>query len=185
MIYHEVTQSLCSTCHKKISAKIMLDDKKVYLKKVKKPFPQDPMQQLDLSIRAVFGSWNSERAEKYRQINKITGLLGTAVNVCTMVFGNMGEESGTGVAFTRDGGTGHSDPMGEYLINAQGEDVVAGIRTPKDLKDMPKEKLAVWKKAHADLSKIMARLEKHYKYPQDVEFTVQEGKLWMLQTLNA
>ncbi|MBC8206455.1 MAG: pyruvate, phosphate dikinase [Kiritimatiellales bacterium] len=159
--------------------------KKVYLKKVKKPFPQDPMQQLDLSIRAVFGSWNSERAEKYRQINKITGLLGTAVNVCTMVFGNMGQESGTGVAFTRDGGTGHSDPMGEYLINAQGEDVVAGIRTPKDLKDMPKEKSAVWKKAHADLTKIMARLEKHYKYPQDVEFTVQEGKLWMLQTRNA
>src|SRR5210317_315975 len=89
--------------------------KKVYLKKVKKPFPQDPMQQLDLSIRAVFGSWNSERAEKYRQINKITGLLGTAVNVCTMVFGNMGDESGTGVAFTRDGGTGDSKPMGEYL----------------------------------------------------------------------
>lgn len=159
--------------------------KKVYLQKVKKPFPQDPMQQLDLSIRAVFGSWNSERAEKYRQINKITGLLGTAVNVCTMVFGNMGQESGTGVAFTRDGGTGHSDPMGEYLINAQGEDVVAGIRTPKDLKDMPSEDSKVWKKAHADLTKIMARLEKHYKYPQDVEFTVQEGKLWMLQTRNA
>jgi pyruvate,orthophosphate dikinase len=159
--------------------------KKVYLEKVKKPFPQDPVQQLDLSIRAVFGSWNSERAEKYRQINKITGLLGTAVNVCTMVFGNMGEESGTGVAFTRDGGTGDSKPMGEYLINAQGEDVVAGIRTPKDLKDMPDEESKVWKKAHADLTKIMARLEKHYKYPQDVEFTVQEGKLWMLQTRNA
>jgi pyruvate,orthophosphate dikinase len=159
--------------------------KKVYLKKVKKPFPQDPMQQLDLSIRAVFGSWNSERAEKYRQINKITGLLGTAVNVCTMVFGNMGQESGTGVAFTRDGGTGDSKPMGEYLINAQGEDVVAGIRTPKHLRDMPKEKSKVWKKAHADLMKIMTRLEKHYKYPQDVEFTVQEGKLWMLQTRNA
>ncbi len=159
--------------------------KKVYLKKVKKPFPQDPMQQLDLSIRAVFGSWNSERAEKYRQINKITGLLGTAVNVCTMVFGNMGQESGTGVAFTRCGGTGDSKPMGEYLINAQGEDVVAGIRTPKDLKDMPAENSKVWKKAHTDLTKIMARLEKHYKYPQDVEFTVQEGKLWMLQTRNA
>jgi len=159
--------------------------KKIYQKKVKKPFPQDPMQQLDLSVRAVFGSWNSERADKYRQINKITGLLGTAVNVCTMVFGNMGEESGTGVAFTRDGGTGDSKPMGEYLINAQGEDVVAGIRTPKHLDDMPKEKSAVWKKAHTDLMKIMDRLEKHYKYPQDVEFTVQEGKLWMLQTRNA
>lgn len=159
--------------------------KKVYQKKVKKPFPQDPTQQLDLSIRAVFGSWSSDRAEKYRQINKITGLLGTAVNVCTMVFGNMGDESGTGVAFTRDGGTGDSKPMGEYLINAQGEDVVAGIRTPKDIKDMPKEKSTVWKKAHADLMKIMDRLEKHYKHPQDVEFTVQEGKLWMLQTRNA
>jgi pyruvate,orthophosphate dikinase len=159
--------------------------KKVYQAKVKKPFPQDPMVQLDLSIRAVFGSWNSERAEKYRQINKVTGLLGTAVNICTMVFGNMGDESGTGVAFTRCGGTGDSRPMGEYLINAQGEDVVAGIRTPKNIDDMPNEKSPVWKKAHADLLKIMDRLEKHYKYPQDVEFTVQEGKLWMLQTRNA
>ncbi len=159
--------------------------KKVYQKKVKKPFPQDPMEQLDLSIRAVFGSWGSERAEKYRQINKISGLLGTAVNICTMVFGNMGAESGTGVAFTRDGGTGHSKPMGEYLINAQGEDVVAGIRTPKHLDDMPKEESKIWQKAYNDLQKIMARLEKHYKYPQDVEFTVQEGKLFMLQTRNA
>jgi pyruvate,orthophosphate dikinase len=159
--------------------------KKVYKSKVKKSFPQDPMEQLDLSIRAVFGSWNSERAEKYRQINKISGLLGTAVNVQTMVFGNMGQESGTGVAFTRDGGTGHSEPMGEYLIDAQGEDVVAGIRTPKHLDEMPDEASAVWKKAYADLQKIMARLERHYKYPQDVEFTVQEGKLFMLQTRNA
>lgn len=159
--------------------------KKVYLAKVKKSFPQDPVQQLDLAIRAVFGSWNSGRAEKYRQINKINGLLGTAVNVCTMVFGNMGDESGTGVAFTRDGGTGDSKPMGEYLINAQGEDVVSGIRTPQDLKDMAKEQSKVWQKAHTDLMKIMSRLEKHYKYPQDVEFTVQEGKLWMLQTRNA
>ncbi|RKX45754.1 MAG: pyruvate, phosphate dikinase, partial [Verrucomicrobia bacterium] len=159
--------------------------KKIYQKKVKKPFPQDPVEQLDLSVKAVFGSWNSERADKYRQINKIDGLLGTAVNICTMVFGNMGQESGTGVAFTRDGGTGHSKPMGEYLIDAQGEDVVAGIRTPKDLDDMPNEESKVWKKAYADLQKIMARLEKHYKYPQDVEFTVQEGTLYMLQTRNA
>ena len=159
--------------------------KKIYQKKVKKPFPQDPIEQLDLSVRAVFGSWGSERAEKYRQINKIDGLLGTAVNICTMVFGNMGAESGTGVAFTRDGGTGHSEPMGEYLIDAQGEDVVAGIRTPKNLDDMPNEESPVWKKAYADLQKIMDRLEKHYKYPQDVEFTVQEGTLYMLQTRNA
>ena len=159
--------------------------KKVYQKKVKKPFPQDPIEQLDLSIRAVFGSWGSERAEKYRQINKINGLLGTAVNVQVMVFGNMGEESGTGVAFTRCGGTGHSEAMGEYLIDAQGEDVVAGIRTPRDLDDMPNEKSKIWKKAYADLQKIMDRLERHYKHPQDVEFTVQEGKLYMLQTRNA
>lgn len=159
--------------------------KKVYLTKVKKAFPQSPWEQLDLSIRAVFGSWTSERAEKYRQINKITGLLGTAVNICTMVFGNMGDDSGTGVAFTRDGSTGDFQPMGEYLINAQGEDVVAGIRTPKNLQDMPKEKDPIWKKAYTDLNTIMKKLEMHYKYPQDVEFTVERGKLWMLQTRNA
>ena len=159
--------------------------KGVYKKKVKKPFPQNPIEQLDLSIRAVFGSWDSERAVKYRQINKITGLKGTAVNVCTMVFGNMGDSSGTGVAFTRDGGTGDGKPMGEYLINAQGEDVVAGIRTPKDLNEMPNEPDKVWPKASRELNRIMAKLERHYKYPQDVEFTVERGKLWMLQTRNA
>ncbi|MFH0954028.1 MAG: pyruvate, phosphate dikinase [Verrucomicrobiota bacterium] len=159
--------------------------KKVYQQKVKKPFPQDPMEQLKLSINAVFGSWNSERAEKYRQINKITGLLGTAVNICTMVFGNMGDNSGTGVAFTRDGSTGEDKPMGEYLINAQGEDVVAGIRTPKHLDDMPSEPDPNWKKIHEQLSEIMRKLERHYKYPQDVEFTIEQGKLWMLQTRNA
>jgi pyruvate,orthophosphate dikinase len=159
--------------------------KKVYLKKVKKPFPQDPFEQLLAAINAVFGSWNSDRAQKYRIINKVTGLLGTAVNVCSMVFGNMGETSGTGVAFTRDGSTGSEKPMGEYLINAQGEDVVAGIRTPKHIDEMPKEKNPVWAKAHKQLISIMKRLENHYKYPQDVEFTVQEGKLFMLQTRNA
>ncbi len=159
--------------------------KKVYQKKVKKSFPQDPMEQLDCCIRAVFGSWDAPRAVKYRQINKITGLLGTAVNVCTMVFGNMGEDSGTGVAFTRDGSTGQAKPMGEYLVDAQGEDVVAGIRTPKDLHKMPKEPNPVWKRAYDELYKIMRQLERHYKYPQDVEFTVERGKLWMLQTRNA
>ena len=159
--------------------------KKVYLNKVKEPFPQDPYKQLNLSVRAVFGSWNSDRAEKYRQINKISGLFGTAVNVQTMVFGNMGSKSGTGVAFTRDGGNGNSKPMGEYLIDAQGEDVVAGIRTPKDLDDMPNEPEDVWSPAYDELQKIMNKLERHYKYPQDVEFTVQEGKLYMLQTRNA
>jgi len=159
--------------------------KKVYVKKVKKPFPQDPIEQMFASVDAVFGSWNSERAVKYRQINKVTGLLGTAVNVCSMVFGNMGEESGTGVAFTRDGATGSVEPMGEYLIDAQGEDVVAGIRTPKHIDAMPKEKSPVWKKAHTKLLTIMRKLEAHYKYPQDVEFTVEQGTLWMLQTRNA
>ncbi len=159
--------------------------KRVYLQKVKKPFPQDPMEQLRLSVNAVFGSWDSERAQKYRTINKITGLLGTAVNICTMVFGNMGETSGTGVAFTRDGSTGDSKPMGEYLINAQGEDVVAGIRTPKHLDDMVNEIDPMWKKIHQELNGIMKRLERHYKYPQDVEFTIENGKLWMLQTRNA
>ncbi len=159
--------------------------KKVYVKKVKKPFPQDPFEQLLASINAVFGSWNSERAQKYRQINKVSGLLGTAVNICSMVYGNMGETSGTGVAFTRDGATGSEEPMGEYLINAQGEDVVAGIRTPKSIAEMPKEKDAIWKKAHAQLLGIMKKLEEHYKYPQDVEFTVERGVLWMLQTRNA
>ncbi len=159
--------------------------KKVYLKKVKKPFPQDPFEQLIASVNAVFGSWNGERAIKYRQINKVTGLLGTAVNVCSMVYGNMGEESGTGVAFTRDGSTGSEEPMGEYLVNAQGEDVVAGIRTPKHIDEMPKEKSAIWAKAHKDLRVIMKKLEEHYKYPQDVEFTVEQGVLWMLQTRNA
>jgi pyruvate,orthophosphate dikinase len=158
--------------------------KAVYKKKVKKPFPQNPREQLDDSIRAVFGSWTSERAEKYRQINKITGLKGTAVNVCSMVFGNMGDTSGSGVAFTRDGSSGENVPMGEYLVNAQGEDVVAGIRTPLNINVMP-TKGKLWKAAHKELLDIMARLEKHYKHPQDVEFTVEEGKLWMLQTRNA
>lgn len=158
---------------------------KVYLDKVGQAFPQDPRVQLDLAIRAVFNSWNSERAVKYRQINKIQDLLGTAVSVCSMVFGNMGEDSGTGVAFTRDGSSGAKTPMGEYLTNAQGEDVVAGIRTPKSIREMPQETSECWKDAYEQLLQIMHKLEAHYRYPQDVEFTVQQGKLWMLQTRNA
>jgi pyruvate,orthophosphate dikinase len=148
-------------------------------------FPQDPLKQLELSINAVFGSWNSERARKYLAINKVSGLLGTAVNICSMVYGNMGKTSGTGVAFTRDGATGEDKPMGEYLIDAQGEDVVAGIRTPKHLDEMASESEPSWKDADKQLRAIMHKLERRYKYPQDVEFTVQEGKLWMLQTRNA
>ncbi len=159
--------------------------KRVYYEKVGKAFPQDPLKQLELSIIAVFGSWNSERAEKYRIINKVTGLLGTAVNICSMVYGNMGKTSGTGVAFTRDGAVGTDEPMGEYLVDAQGEDVVAGIRTPKHLDEMAAEPDPSWKQADKQLRAIMHKLERRYKYPQDVEFTIQEGTLWMLQTRNA
>jgi pyruvate, orthophosphate dikinase len=156
--------------------------KKVYKKHVKKPFPQNPMEQLRLSISAVFGSWDSDRAVKYRKINRITGLKGTAVNVQAMVFGNMGESSGTGVGFTRNPANGDRKPMGEYLINAQGEDVVAGIRTPSPVSEMPHEKNPVWKRVYRELMAIMKKLEIHYRDMQDVEFTIQEGKLFMLQT---
>ncbi len=156
--------------------------KKVYRKHVGRPFPQNPFEQLKLSINAVFGSWNSERAVKYRRINKIAGLRGTAVNVQAMVFGNMGEASGTGVGFTRNPATGEKAPMGEYLINAQGEDVVAGIRTPSQIAEMPKEKNPVWKKVYRELTAIMRKLEKHYRDMQDVEFTIENGRLFMLQT---
>ena len=159
--------------------------KKVYKKHVGSNFPQDPMKQLELAINAVFDSWQVERAVKYRILNKITGLIGTAVNVQTMVFGNMGEDCATGVAFTRDGSTGEAKPMGEYLINAQGEDVVAGIRTPQNLDELVNESDKGLVKAGKQLLKTMGMLEKHYKYPQDVEFTIQQGKLYMLQTRNA
>ena len=165
--------------------KLVGEYKKIYKKHVGKPFPQDPMKQLELAVNAVFESWQNERAVKYRVLNKITGLIGTAVNVQTMVFGNMGDDCATGVAFTRDGSTGEAKPMGEYLINAQGEDVVAGIRTPKNLDDLKNESDKGLVKSGAELIKIMAKLEKHYKYPQDVEFTIQQGKLYMLQTRNA
>jgi pyruvate,orthophosphate dikinase len=152
--------------------------KKVFKKFAKLDFPQDPYKQLQHSIEAVFGSWSSGKAISYRQINEITGLDGTAVNVQTMVFGNMGEDSGTGVAFTRDPSTGKNEFYGEFLINAQGEDVVAGIRTAPPIREMRK-----WNKPVFDqLMKIRSKLEKHYRDIQDVEFTIERGKLWMLQT---
>ncbi|MFC1621130.1 pyruvate, phosphate dikinase [Candidatus Omnitrophota bacterium] len=152
--------------------------KKVYEKHVKKPFPSNAKDQLMAAVMAVFGSWNTERAVVYRRINRITGLLGTAVNVQAMVFGNMGNTSGTGVAFTRNPSTGENKFFGEFLINAQGEDVVAGIRTPEPISDLKKKMPRVYK----ELDAIRYRLEKHYKDIQDVEFTIQEGKLYMLQT---
>lgn len=154
--------------------------KAIYRQHTGHMFPDDPREQLMFAINAVFNSWNSERAIKYRQINKITGLIGTAVNVQAMVFGNMGETSGTGVLFTRNPSTGEHKLYGEYLINAQGEDVVAGIRTPEDI-----EKMAdVLPPAYKELVGVTHKLEQHYKNMQDIEFTVQDRKLYILQTRN-
>ena len=152
--------------------------KAIYKKHTKEDFPQDPKKQLWASIDAVFGSWNNPRAIKYRQINEIKGLLGTAINVQTMVFGNFGDDSGTGVCFTRDPSTGVNDFYGEYLMNAQGEDVVAGTRTPLNLKLLAKRNPKIYKQ----LDGVRLRLEKHYKDMQDMEFTIQQGKLFLLQT---
>ena len=152
--------------------------KDVYKAHTKADFPQDPIEQLWASIKAVFASWEGKKAIEYRRIERITGLKGTAVNVQAMVFGNMGENSGTGVAFTRDPNTGEDVFYGDYLINAQGEDVVAGIRTPEPISrladDMPK--------VYEQLMGIRQKLESHYKEMQDIEFTVQDGTLYMLQT---
>ncbi len=152
--------------------------KAIYKKEVGKPFPQDPWTQLEASINAVFNSWNGTRAKKYRLLNNITGLLGTAVNVQAMVFGNMGNDCGTGVCFTRNPSTGKKEFYGEFLLNAQGEDVVAGIRTPIPLQKMSK----MMPKSHKEITTMMTRLEKHYKDMQDIEFTIQEHKLYILQT---
>jgi len=152
--------------------------KAVYKKHARQNFPTDPMVQLEKSINAVFTSWNNDRAIKYRELNDIKGLMGTAVNVQAMVFGNMGETSGTGVCFSRDPSTGANKFYGEYLMNAQGEDVVAGIRTPEPMSVMAKKKPASYK----ELVSYRNRLEKHYKDMQDMEFTIQEGTLYLLQT---
>ncbi len=143
-------------------------------------FPQDPYKQLELATEAVFKSWNGKRAIDYRNATGISHTLGTAVNIQTMAFGNMGDDSATGVAFTRNPSTGDKKMMGEYLFNAQGEDVVAGIRNAMPIETL-KERMP---KAYAEFMRIAARLEKHYKDMQDVEFTIERGKLWMLQTRN-
>ncbi|MHB1252612.1 MAG: pyruvate, phosphate dikinase [Candidatus Humimicrobiaceae bacterium] len=157
---------------------LVADYKKIVEKEKGVSFPQDPMEQLKMAINAVFSSWNNKRAISYRNLNDIPHNLGTAVNIQAMVFGNMGDNSGTGVAFTRNPSTGEKKVYGEYLTNAQGEDVVAGIRTPKDLDELNKEMPEI----HKQLIEIFANLEKHYKDMQDMEFTFQEGKLFMLQT---
>lgn len=151
---------------------------KIYKKNAREDFPEDPMKQLWKAIDAVFGSWNNPRAIRYRKIHHIKGLLGTAVNIQAMVFGNLGDNSGTGVAFTRNPATGDDKLYGEYLMNAQGEDVVAGIRTPLEISTLQKQN----KKVYKHLVSIRNKLEKHYKDMQDFEFTIENGKLYMLQT---
>jgi len=152
--------------------------RKIIKKETKREFPQDPTEQLHLAIEAVFKSWDNKRAQDYRRRNKIPDHLGTAVNVQSMVFGNRGDNSGTGVAFTRDPSSGEDVPYGDYLANAQGEDVVAGIRNTTPLRDMDKEQPV----AFDELQKHMKTLERHYKDMCDIEFTLEEGKLWLLQT---
>jgi len=152
--------------------------KAYYLDKAGQPFPEDPLEQLWGAIGAVFGSWMAEKAVTYRRVEKITGLLGTAVNVQQMVFGNTGDNSGTGVCFTRDPSDGEKIFYGDYLSNAQGEDVVAGIRTPVHLSELAK----LMPKVYGQLEKVRGTLEKHYRDMQDMEFTVEDGTLYMLQT---
>ena len=152
--------------------------KEVYKKEMGEDFPQDPKTQLIEAVKAVFSSWNNPRAIVYRRLNDIPGDWGTAVNVQAMVFGNMGDDSGTGVAFTRDPATGEDRLYGEYLMNAQGEDVVAGIRTPEPISKMKEVKPEIYKQ----FVEIMQKLEDHYRDMHDVEFTIERGKLYMLQT---
>jgi pyruvate,orthophosphate dikinase len=167
-----------------LNAEDMKDLTKKFLKKYTelkgKPFPQDPKEQLIEAVEAVFRSWDNPRANTYRRLNQIPYEWGTAVNVQGMVFGNMGDDSGTGVAFSRDPSTGKKELYGEYLFNAQGEDVVAGIRTPKPIKDLEKDNPALYN----DFVKSVGILENHYKDMQDMEFTIEKGKLFFLQTRN-
>jgi len=160
--------------------KLVGEYKQIVKKSTGKDFPQNPLDQLWGAINAVFGSWMNERAIKYRQINSIKSLKGTAVNVQSMVFGNFGDDSGTGVCFSRDPSTGVNEFYGEYLMNAQGEDVVAGIRTPERISTLEKKNPVIYKQ----LVSIKNRLEKHFKDMQDLEFTVQQGELFLLQTRN-
>lgn len=161
--------------------KVIVEEfKKIYKAEIGEDFPQDPKKQLMLAIEAVFRSWNNPRAIVYRKLNDIPGNLGTAVNIQSMVFGNMGMSSGTGVAFTRNPSTGENKLFGEYLINAQGEDVVAGIRTPQSIDTLKEEMPDMYKQ----FVEITQTLEAHYKDMQDIEFTIENGKLYILQTRN-
>lgn len=154
--------------------------KEIYREEVYKPFPQEPLKQLEEAIEAVFKSWDNDRARVYRELNDIPHDIGTAVNLQEMVFGNSGEQSGTGVAFTRNPVTGDNQLFGEYLLNAQGEDVVAGIRTPQDIDTLK----AQMPEVHQEFVEVTKQLETHYKDMQDIEFTIENGKLYLLQTRN-
>ncbi|MGA5416000.1 pyruvate, phosphate dikinase [Streptomyces pseudogriseolus] len=158
--------------------KLVTKFKKIVKTECGRDFPQDPREQMDLAIKAVFDSWNGDRAKLYRRQERIPHDLGTAVNVCSMVFGNLGPDSGTGVAFTRDPASGHQGVYGDYLQNAQGEDVVAGIRNTVPLAELER----IDKKSYDQLMQIMETLENHYKDLCDIEFTIERGRLWMLQT---
>lgn len=184
--FEEIIQKTKDAKHIKHDASLLVEDLKELVRKFKakvktkigEEFPSDPYAQLQMTIDAVFKSWNNPRAITYRRLNKIPSDLGTAVNVQAMVFGNMGEASATGVGFTRNPSTGENEFYGEYLNNAQGEDVVAGIRTPKPIPELEKEMPKVFKQ----LKSITSKLERHYRDVQDFEFTIQQGKLYMLQT---
>lgn len=184
--FEEVLDDVKKTKGAKYDTDLKVEDLKELVQKYKdmvkketgKDFPTDPWEQLRLSIDAVFGSWNTKRAVAYRRINKLRNDAGTGVNIQAMVFGNRGNGSATGVGFTRNPATGEKEHYGEYLLNAQGEDVVAGIRTPKHIDEMKKE----LPKPYEELIKIYSLLEKHYKDLQDFEFTIEDGKLYLLQT---
>jgi pyruvate,orthophosphate dikinase len=160
---------------------LVAEFKQIVAEDAGREFPTDPNEQLDLAIKAVFASWFGKRANDYRNSQKIAHDLGTAVSVVTMVFGNMGNDSGTGVAFTRDPNTGEKELYGEYLVNAQGEDVVAGIRTPEKISHLADE----MPEAYAEFQRIATQLENHYRNVQDLEFTIERGRLYMLQTRDA
>jgi len=186
--FEEILETLKEEKNAKLDTDLSAEDLKELVARFKavieqragRPFPQDPIEQLWGAVEAVFRSWNNPRAIRYRQINDIKGLRGTAVNVQAMVFGNMGDGCGTGVAFTRDPATGENAFYGEYLMNAQGEDVVAGIRTPLPISTLNDEMPTIY----AELIDIRAKLEAHYHDMQDIEFTIEDGVLYMLQTRN-
>ncbi len=187
-LFEEAIQAIKDERGVKLDTELSADDlkelvdrfKAIYRRHTGFMFPDKPLDQLKHSVNAVFKSWNNSRAIKYRRINRITGLIGTAVNVQVMVFGNMGDDSGTGVCFTRNPSTGEHKLYGEYLINAQGEDVVAGIRTPEPIDKLEE----VMPKSYRELLEATNQIEKHYKNMQDIEFTVQDGELFILQTRN-